>query len=261
MVAAPLSLDDTSPHLLGEQITTAVQETSAQVAKQVAAQGGRKWYAFAILAAILVAAGVSLTMSILAINDVESARATIAARQVAEQRAQDNLTSLKAQIVTENAKLAAQGKPPVPLPTNATDASSQLALAKTMETFPNPARIVTAGPAGKDGQPGVAGPAGPQGEPGLNGVNGTNGKDGAPPEGWTAHYPDGSTQTCNRASPFDQSHPFYVCSSTGGAATAPRPAPRTYTAPSYPMTVAPLVPQMVPINPMVPYQPRLIIPR
>lgn len=64
-----------------------------------------------------------------------------------------------------------------------------------------------------------------RGAPGTNGQNGQDGKtptcvsepsecrgeDGQPPAGWTTSYPDGSTGTCTRATPFEPAAPRYTC--------------------------------------------------
>ncbi|WP_211246647.1 hypothetical protein [Amycolatopsis taiwanensis] len=68
-----------------------------------------------------------------------------------------------------------------------------------------------AGPSGAQGPAGPAGPQGPQGPPGPPGPAGASGAPGQPPSGWTATYPDGSTETCTRSSNFDPSAPTYTC--------------------------------------------------
>jgi hypothetical protein len=71
---------------------------------------------------------------------------------------------------------------------------------------------------GRDGQDGAAGPSGDpgvSGQPGPTGPAGPSGAPGAPgqpPDGWTATWSDGSTETCTRASTWDPAHPTYTCS-------------------------------------------------
>lgn len=72
------------------------------------------------------------------------------------------------------------------------------------------------GPPGADGTPGPAGPAGEDGMDGADGRDGADGapgpagRDGSPAAGWTATFPDGSTQTCTRSGGPDTA-PTYRC--------------------------------------------------
>jgi hypothetical protein len=78
------------------------------------------------------------------------------------------------------------------------------------------------GPQGPAGEQGAAGPAGPQGPQGEPGPAGATGEPGQPPSGWTTTYPDGSTETCQRAANFDPASPQYECTvqpAGGGSST------------------------------------------
>lgn len=77
------------------------------------------------------------------------------------------------------------------------------------------------GQAGTNGKDGVNGKDGANGKDGLNGQPGIDGKDGQPPSGWTTTYPDGSTETCQRAANFDPASPQYECTvqPAGGSST------------------------------------------
>lgn len=77
------------------------------------------------------------------------------------------------------------------------------------------------GPSGEPGATGAQGPAGAQGATGPAGPAGADGEPGQPPSGWTTTYPDGSTETCQRAANFDPASPQYECTvqPAGGSST------------------------------------------
>lgn len=91
------------------------------------------------------------------------------------------------------------------------------------------------GATGKTGATGAQGAQGVQGEPGANstvpgpqgaqGQPGQDGKPGQPPAGWTTTYPDGSTETCQRAANFDPNSPWYTCTVTPAPSQSPSPSP------------------------------------
>lgn len=174
------------------------------ISKQMVTRSAWKW----LLAGAALVTVLNLGASALAWNhasDSMSQASQVAARQAAyvaiSQRSQSNVAQIRTQIDTINKQLIAQGKPPVPLPSNPADASAQLSYAKTeLSLIPQVIQGIPGKP-GKEGKPGIP---------------------GQPPLSWVAHNPDGSIETCLRAAQFDPSHPNYVCSvSTGVPARAP----------------------------------------
>jgi hypothetical protein len=177
------------------------EHTARLIGKQAVSRAAWKWLG-AVVALVTV---LNLGASALAWNHASESigqASQVAARQAAYvaiyQRSQANVAQIRTQIDGINKQLVAQGKPPVPLPSNPADASAQLSYAKT-ELVLVPQAI--AGPPGKPGKPGLP---------------------GQPPLSWTSRWPDGSIETCLRATRFDPLHPNYACSVSGAPSTQPK---------------------------------------
>jgi hypothetical protein len=182
------------------------EHTAKLISKQAVTRTAWKWLGLTVGLVTVLNLGASALAWNEAADSIGRASA-VAAKQAAyiavSQRAQANVAQIRTQIDSYNKRLIAQGKPPVPLPTNPADASAQLSYAKT-ELLLVPQ--VIQGPPGKPGRPGTP---------------------GQPPLSWVARNPDGSIETCLRAGQFDLSHPNYVCSvASAPARVAPPPMPR-----------------------------------
>ncbi|MFD2421681.1 hypothetical protein [Amycolatopsis pigmentata] len=159
-------------------------------------------------------------------------------QQIAQLRADGNETATQAQQLAQQVR--SMGGTPVVEPASPGPQGPQGLKGDTGATGASGAQG-PAGPPGPQGLTGATGPAGPSGAPGVNGQNGTDGATGAtgpqgpqgatgpqgpagpqgppgpqgqagqPPSGWTTSYPDGSTETCQRAANFDPSSPQYTC--------------------------------------------------
>ena len=230
--------------MTSEQARTIVDQATSHAVRDVRARH-TTWVAFAVLLASIVLAAFWFGPRLAEVDDRSQAQDTRIGQLVAQadknaadgQALRDQVVRLGGTPVVEPAQPGTAGATGATGPVGQSGRDGRDGVTPPCMAEPDRCRgpVGAAGAAGADGKDGANGADGQSGqsppclaEPGQcrgtdgrNGADGANGEDGQPPAGWTTSYPDGTSETCARADPFDPGSPRYECTRSAPPSTDP----------------------------------------